>query len=85
MYTSKQSKSPQGFKDFVSEQELTNDPNQVQGISIYHFGPNADKGQRCTVDDTEINCIQAFNNLSAVTYTWNNGAVTANIMRKTSN
>jgi prepilin-type N-terminal cleavage/methylation domain-containing protein len=80
MYTAQNSTAPTGFTQFVKSTALAN--GDTQTISVAIFGPNSRNGQTCNVADAQITCANAFNNLSTATYSWNNGAITANIVKR---
>ncbi|MDX2085008.1 MAG: prepilin-type N-terminal cleavage/methylation domain-containing protein [Candidatus Melainabacteria bacterium] len=78
MYTARMSRTPDGFTDFVTNQNanLSNNPNgnQFFTISTQRLGDGS-----CTIAANSINCTNAFDKLTAATYTWANGAITPTI------
>ncbi len=75
MYTAKQMASPNDFTDFVKVGVIAAGDDEV--ISTGTLGAGS-----CTVAATTITCTTAFSKLGAigpVTYTWTNGAITANV------
>ncbi len=76
MYTAKQSRTPTGFDQFVSNAAIPAGSDFT--ISTSTLGPNA-AASPCTVGANQIDCGAAFPNLTTVTYTWTDGTVTSNI------